>query len=72
MKAVLIEASMLAQIEIDVKYTIYTDASPNGLGCVFMQKGMAIAYASHQLKPHERNYPTHGLEIAAAVLALKL
>nr|CAD1821754.1 unnamed protein product [Ananas comosus var. bracteatus] len=49
-----------------------SDASFNGLGCVLMQDGKVIAYASHQLKDYERNYPTHDLELAAVVFALKL
>ncbi|KAA3466440.1 Retrovirus-related Pol polyprotein from transposon 17.6 [Gossypium australe] len=47
------------------------DASVNGLGCVLMQEGKVIAYALRQLKPHEKNYPTHDLELAAIVFALK-
>ncbi|KAA3470742.1 DNA/RNA polymerases superfamily protein [Gossypium australe] len=43
------------------------DASLNGLGCVLMQEGKLIAYASRQLKPHEKNYLTHDLELAAIV-----
>ncbi|KAG8501155.1 hypothetical protein CXB51_003247 [Gossypium anomalum] len=42
------------------------------LGCVLMQEGKVVAYASRQLKPHERNYPTHDLELAAVVFALKI
>ncbi|WVZ53206.1 hypothetical protein U9M48_004179 [Paspalum notatum var. saurae] len=45
-------------------------ASP-GLGCVLMQEGKVIAYASRQLRDHEKNYPTHDLELAAMVHALK-
>ncbi|KAI3720372.1 hypothetical protein L6452_21288 [Arctium lappa] len=48
------------------------DASKLGLGCVLMQRGKVIAYASRQLKDHEKNYPTHDLELAAVVFALKL
>ena len=51
---------------------IFSDASLNGLGCVLMQKGKVVAYALRQLKPHERNYPTHDLELAAIVFALKI
>jgi len=51
---------------------IYSDASGQGLGCVLMQHGHVLAYASRQLKPHERNYPTHDLELAAVIFALKL
>ena len=53
-------------------YTVYCDASRVGLGCVLMQNGQVVAYASRQLKNHERNYPTHDLELAAVVFALKI
>ncbi|KAL2226202.1 UNVERIFIED_CONTAM: Transposon Tf2-12 polyprotein [Sesamum indicum] len=53
-------------------YIVYTDASKRGLGCVLMQNGKVIAYASRQLKNHELNYPTHDLELAAIVHALKI
>ncbi|KAD3640075.1 hypothetical protein E3N88_29298 [Mikania micrantha] len=53
-------------------YQIYSDASKKGLGCVFMQHGKVIAYASRQLKPYEVNYPTHDLELAAVIFALKI
>ncbi|GFS41476.1 hypothetical protein Acr_00g0074550 [Actinidia rufa] len=53
-------------------FTIYSDASHRGLGCVLMQHGKVIAYASRQLRPHEKNYPTHDLELAAVVFALKI
>nr|GEX68756.1 retrotransposon protein, putative, Ty3-gypsy subclass [Tanacetum cinerariifolium] len=51
---------------------IYSDASKKGLGCVLMEHGKVIAYASRQLKPFEVNYPTHDLELAAVVFALKI
>ena len=51
---------------------VFTDASRQGLGCVLMQHGRVIAYASRQLRPHEMNYPTHDLELAAIVHALKI
>ena len=51
---------------------MYCDASRVGLGCVLMQHGKAIAYASRQLKRQEQNYPTHDLELAAVVFALKI
>ncbi|GKC02953.1 putative reverse transcriptase domain-containing protein [Tanacetum coccineum] len=51
---------------------VYCDASYFGLGCVLMQRGKVIAYASRQLKNHEENYPTHDLEFAAVVFALKI
>ncbi|KAJ9544598.1 hypothetical protein OSB04_024305 [Centaurea solstitialis] len=52
--------------------TVYCDASYHGLGCMLKQCGKVIAYASGQLKMHEVNYPTHDLELAAVVFALKL
>ena len=53
-------------------YTVYYDASKDGLGCVLMQSGWVVAYGSRQLKNHERNYPTHDMELAAIVFALKI
>ena len=53
-------------------YTVYCDASRVGLGCVLMQHGKVIVYASRQLKKHEQNYPTHDLEMAAVIFALKI
>ena len=51
---------------------VYYDASRVSLGCVRMQDSKVIAYASRQLKIHKKNYPTHDLELAAVVFALKL
>ena len=51
---------------------MYKDASCQGLGCVLMQHGRVVAYASRQLKPYERNYPTHDFELAAVIFALKI
>ena len=51
---------------------MYCDASRQGLGCVLMQNDKVIAYASRQLKKHEQNYPTHDLELAAVVFALRI
>ena len=53
-------------------FVVYSDASRQGLGCVLMQNDRVIAYASRQLKKHEQNYPTHDLELAAVVFALKI
>ncbi|RVW84862.1 Transposon Tf2-12 polyprotein [Vitis vinifera] len=53
-------------------FVVYSDASHQGLGCVLMQHRRVVAYASRQLKPYERNYPTHDLELAAVVFALKI
>ena len=51
-------------------FMVYSDASKKGLGCVLMQHGKVIAYASRQLKPHEVNYLVHDLELAVVVFAL--
>ncbi|GJZ36424.1 putative reverse transcriptase domain-containing protein [Tanacetum coccineum] len=53
-------------------FVVYCDASILGLGCVLMQRGKVIAYASRQLKIHEKNYTTHDLELGAVVFALKI
>ena len=53
-------------------YTVYCDASRQGLGCVLMQNENVIAYASRQLKKNEKNYPTHDLELAVVVFALQI
>ena len=44
-------------------YTVYCDASRAGLGCVLMQSGRVVAYGSRELKNHEKNYPTHDMEL---------
>ena len=67
MKAFLTEASVLTQPTCGKEYVIFSDASLNGLGCVLMQEGKVVAYASRQLKPHEKNYPTHDLELSTIV-----
>ena len=51
---------------------MYYDASGVGLGCVLMQHGKIIAYGSRMLQPHEKNYPTHDIELAVVVFALKI
>ena len=53
-------------------YTVYCDASKAGLGCVLMQSERVVTYGSRQLKNHEHNYPTHDMELAAVVFALKI
>ena len=65
-------APVLAIPKSGESFTIYSDASHQGLGCVLMQCGNVIAYGSRQLKVHEKNYPTHDLELAAIVFALKI
>ena len=53
-------------------FVVYSDVSRQGLGCVLMQHGKIVAYAFRQLKPYERNYPTHELKLAIVVFALKI
>ena len=72
MKVVLTEAPVLTQPTYGKEYMIFNDASLNGLGCVLMQEGKEVAYALRQLKPHEKNYPIHDLELATIVFALKI
>ena len=72
LKAFLIEAPVLTQPTYGKEYVIFSDASLNGLGCVLMQKGKVVAYALRQMKPHEKNYPTHDLELAAIMFGLKI
>ena len=63
---------MLAQPDIEKRFDVYCDTSSSGLGCVLMQEGRVIAYSSRQLCRHEEHYPTHDLELAAVVHALKI
>ena len=72
LKFCLTSAPVLALPEGEDGFEVYSDASKRGLGCVLMQQGRVIAYASRQLRPHEVNYPTHDLELAAVVFALKM
>src|SRR3954468_6016438 len=53
-------------------FVIYFDVSRQGLGCVLMQERKVIACGSRQLRAYEENYPTHDLELAAVIYALKL
>nr|APU93382.1 putative gag-pol polyprotein [Marshallia obovata] len=72
LKTKLTQAPVLTLPEGTEDLIVYSDASYQGLGCVLMQRGKVIAYASRQLKVHEVNYPTHDLELAAVVFALKV
>ena len=72
LKEILVEAPVLIQPTSGRDYTVYSDASRLGLGCVLMQDGKVAAYASRQLKPHEQNYPTHDLKLAVVVFSLKI
>jgi hypothetical protein len=58
--------------DVTKKLDIYCDAPRQGLRCVLMQDGQVVSYASRQLRKHEENYPTHDLELAAVVHALKI
>ena len=72
LKAFLTEAPVLTQPTYGKEYMIFSDASLNGLGSVLMQEGKVVSYASRQLKPHEKNYPTHNVESTTIVFALKI
>ncbi|WVZ48713.1 LOW QUALITY PROTEIN: hypothetical protein U9M48_000132 [Paspalum notatum var. saurae] len=72
LKKLLTSALVLAQPDVTKPFDVYCDASGNGLGCVLMQEGRVIAYASRQLRKHEANYRTHDLELAVVVHTLKI
>nr|GEV34997.1 hypothetical protein [Tanacetum cinerariifolium] len=72
LKQKLCSAPILALPEGSENFVIYCDASHKGLGTVLMQKEKFIAYASRQLKIHEKNYTTHDLELEVVVFALKM
>ncbi|GJX72411.1 putative reverse transcriptase domain-containing protein [Tanacetum coccineum] len=72
LKQKLCSAPILALPEGSENFVVYCDASHKGLGAVLMQKEKVIAYASRQLKIHEKNYTTHDLELGAVVFALKM
>ncbi|KAH0639444.1 hypothetical protein KY285_036030 [Solanum tuberosum] len=69
LKKRLTSAPVLTLPEGTQGFVVYCDASRVGLGCFLMQNGKVIAYASRQLKVHEKNYPTHDLELAVVVFA---
>ena len=72
LKGRLTSAPVIALPNARYGFAVYSDASQQGLGRVLMQNDRVIAYASRQLKMHEENYPTHNLELAAVVFALKI
>ena len=72
LKTCLTSAPVLTLPEGEDGFEVYSDASRRGLGCVLMQRGRVVAYASRQLRPHEQRYATHDLEMAAVVFALKI
>ena len=63
-------APVLILSKSDEPFVVYSDASKLGLGGVLMQDGNVVAYASRQLRVHEKNYPTHDLEFVAVVIAI--
>ena len=65
-------APVLVILDVSKPFEVFCDASHQGLGCVLMQERKVVTYASRQLKVHEKNYPTHDLELAAVVFALKI
>jgi hypothetical protein len=71
LKQKLTTSPVLVLPDVHKPFSVYCDASYTGLGCVLMQEGKVVAYSSRQLKVHEKNYPTHDLELAAVVHALK-
>jgi hypothetical protein len=72
LKKQLTSAPVLILPDITKMFIIYCDASRQGLRCVLMQDGKVVSYASRQWKKYEENYPTHDLELAAVVHALKI
>ncbi|GJR57592.1 putative reverse transcriptase domain-containing protein [Tanacetum coccineum] len=71
-KQKLCSAPILALPEGSEDFVVYCDASHKGLGVVLMQREKVIAYASRQLKVHEKNYTTHDLELGSVMFALKI
>jgi hypothetical protein len=72
LRKLLTTAPVLAQPDNTQPFDVYCDASGTGLGCILMQNNRVIAYASRALRNHKQNYPTHDLELAAVVHALKI
>jgi hypothetical protein len=71
LKKLLTTSLVLAQPDITKPFDVYCDASGTGLGGVLMQEGWVISYSSWQLRCHKEHYPTHDLELAAVVMALR-
>src|SRR5579859_6189728 len=72
LKQLLTSAPVLAQPDHTKSFDVFCDASGTGLGCVLMQADRVVAYAFRALRLHELNYPTHDLELAAVIHALKI
>jgi protein tyrosine phosphatase len=71
LKKLLTTSPMLTQSDIAKPFDVYCDASGIGLGGVLMQEDQVISYSSGQLRRHEEHYPTHDLELATVVMALR-
>jgi hypothetical protein len=71
LKKLLTTLPVLVQPDIAKLFDVYCNASGARLGCVLMQEGRVISYSSQQLRCHEEYYPTHDLELAAVVMALR-
>jgi hypothetical protein len=71
LKKLLTTSPVLAQPDITKPFNVYCDASGTGLGCVSTQEGRVILYSLQQLRCHEEHYPTHDLELAAVVMAIR-
>jgi hypothetical protein len=71
LKKRLVSAPVLCLPDVEKEFEVYCDASHQGLDSVLMQGGKVAAYPSRQIKKHEVNYPTHDLELASVVHALK-
>jgi hypothetical protein len=65
-------APILVMPDMEMSFSIYCDTLGEGLGCVLMQDDHMVAFTSRQLRKHKVNYPTHDLELAAVVHALKI
>jgi hypothetical protein len=72
LKKQLTTAQILVMPDMEKPFSIYCDASGQGLGSVLMQDGHVVVYASRQLRKHEAHYSTHDLELAVVVHALKI
>jgi hypothetical protein len=71
LKKLLTTSHVLAQPNTAKPFDVYCDASGTGLGGVLMQEGRVISYSSRQLRRHEEHCPTHDLELAVVVMALR-
>jgi hypothetical protein len=72
LKKRLMTTLVLVMPDMEKPFSIYCDASGQGSGCLLMQEGCVVAYASRLLRKHEVNYLTHDLELAAVVHAFKI